>query len=79
MWSKQSRSPGLEARVLYSLIIFQNYTAITFKIQSWGGFSGWDGGGLGFLGGGRADGGEGVGWCGGRGGGILGRLTSQIE
>lgn len=30
-------------------------------------------------GGGRADGGEGVGWCGGRGGGILGRLTSQIE
>lgn len=52
VWSKQSRSPGLEARVLYSLIIFQNYTAITFKIQSWGGFSGWDGGGLGFLGGG---------------------------
>ena len=51
VWSKQSRSPGLEARVLYSLIIFQNYTAITFKIQSWGGFSGWDGGGLGFFGG----------------------------
>lgn len=40
--------PELEARVLYSLIIFQNYTAITFKIQSWGGFSGWDGGGQGF-------------------------------
>lgn len=35
--------PDLEARVLYSLIIFQNYTAITFKIQSWGGFSGWGG------------------------------------
>lgn len=28
--------PGLEARVLYSLIIFQNYTAITFKIQELG-------------------------------------------
>lgn len=42
--------PELEARVLYSLIIFQNYTAITFKIQSWGGFSGWDGGGQGFGG-----------------------------
>lgn len=39
--------PELEARVLYSLIVFQNYTAITFKIQSWGGFSGWDGGGWG--------------------------------
>lgn len=42
--------PDLEARVLYSLIIFQNYTAITFKIQSWGGFSGWDGRGQGNLG-----------------------------
>lgn len=44
--SKQSRQvPELEAQVLYSLIIFQNYTAVTFKIQSWGGFSGEDGGG----------------------------------
>lgn len=63
--------PELEARVLYSLIIFQNYTAITFKIQSWGGFSGWDGGGQGIWG--RWDEGVRVG------GGILGRLTSQIE
>lgn len=51
--------PDLEARVLYSLIIFQNYTAITFKIQSWGGFSGWDGGGQGQFG---ADGEEGGVW-----------------
>lgn len=43
--------PELEARVLYSLIIFQNYTAVTFKIQSWGGFCGWDGGEPGILGG----------------------------
>lgn len=62
--------PELEARVFYSLIIFQNYTAITFKIQSWGGFSGWDGGGQGF----GADGVKGLG-----GGGVLERLTSQIE
>ncbi len=44
--------PELEARVLYSLIIFQNYTAITFKIQSRGALSGWDGGGRGFRAGG---------------------------
>lgn len=62
--------PGLEARVLYSLIIFQNYTAITFKIQSWGGFSGWDGGGRGVRGRWGEERGEGR---------ILGRLTSQIE
>lgn len=42
--------PELEAQVLYSLIIFQNYTAITFKIQSWGGFCGWDGGDWGLVG-----------------------------
>lgn len=36
--------PELEAQVLYSLIIFQNYTAVTFKIQRWGGFGGCDGG-----------------------------------
>lgn len=60
--------PELEAQVLYSLIIFQNYTAITFKIQSWGGFCGEDGGGQGF-------GTDGVGGV----EGFLGRLTSQIE
>lgn len=58
--------PELEARVLYSLIIFQNYTAITFKIQSWGGFSGWDGGGQGLGADGvrrrRVDGGVGGEW-----------------
>lgn len=62
--------PGLEARVLYSLIISQNYTAVTFKIQSWGGFL-WLGWGRPGSWGRRA---EEWGW-----GGILGRLTSQIE
>lgn len=39
--------PDLEARVLYSLIIFQNYTAITFKYRA--GVGSWMGRGrLGF-------------------------------
>lgn len=48
--------PELEARVLYSLILFLSvYAAVTFKIQSWGGLSGSDGEAWGEAGGRAGD------------------------